>query len=207
MNEPTPLLAVSRHPLGLPPGSVRAVLTLMIAGLFWLILLLPEDKPVRVPLYLHGLLGMVLLFFMAHGPSIDPSGTRHPSPWWLPRGFFRLILVLGFVAAVAWAYHRNPDLLRRRLTPSPEEIEEWPNLLLAIGIGFLAGRLMSLGPWRHSPVIQDLRAWVSLIAMLGLVAAVVIEVFINPELPEKLDLPRWHAILTGIVVYYFAARS
>lgn len=56
-------------------------------------------------------------------------------------------------------------------------------------------------------MIQDLRAWVSLIAMLGLVAAVVIEVFINPELPERLNLPLWHAILTGIVVYYFAARS
>ena len=38
------LTPVPRHPLGLPPGSVRAVLSLIIVGLFWLILLLPQEN-------------------------------------------------------------------------------------------------------------------------------------------------------------------
>src|SRR5438132_3646715 len=40
---------VPRHPLGLPQGSVRAVLSLTIVGLFWLLLLLPADKDVQIP--------------------------------------------------------------------------------------------------------------------------------------------------------------
>ena len=51
-----------RQPLRLPAGSVRALLALLIAGLFWLLLLLPAEKQIPIPLFLYFLAGMVLLF-------------------------------------------------------------------------------------------------------------------------------------------------
>ena len=67
---------VYRHPLGLPAGSVRATLALIIVGLFWLLLVIQPDKPVQVPLYLYFLMGLVLHFFGSHGGTIAPAGGR-----------------------------------------------------------------------------------------------------------------------------------
>src|SRR4051812_11734911 len=96
-----------RHPLGLPAGSVRAALVLQIALLFWLIVLYPQEKLVNpqekllhVPLYLYFLLGLVLAFFTAHGHTIAPAGAGEPSPWHLPRGVFRVLILLVTVAVV-----------------------------------------------------------------------------------------------------------
>src|SRR5436190_1513765 len=82
-----------RHPLGLPPGSVRAVLALMIAGLFWLLLALPDEYPEKVPLFIYVLLGLVFLFFGSHGHTIGHHITGH-SPLYLPRGILRGSLIL-----------------------------------------------------------------------------------------------------------------
>ena len=56
---------------------------------------------------------------------------------------------------------------------------------------------------------MDLQAWVSLLAMLGLGAEIVIVLFINPSLKTdlKLDLSTWECVLTGIVAFYFGSRS
>jgi hypothetical protein len=200
-----------RPPLGLPPGSIRAVLVFMIAGMFWLYLLLPEPQgqegKFHVPMYLFGLLSMVLLFYVAHGHSIAPSGSVHSSPLWLPRGFFRLLLAAGFILAVVGANMLHPELLRQRLIPSSEQMEQWPNILLAMAIGFGLGRLMRFGPWKNSPVFLDLQAWVALLAVLGLLANVMIRLFINPKLLDPLEPLLMEAILTGIVAFYFGARS
>jgi hypothetical protein len=197
-----------RHPLGLPAGTVRSTLVLMIVGLFWLMMLLPEDKfpGLQVPLYLYVLLGLVLLFFVSHGKTIGHGVDRH-SPWYLPRGFFRWILVLGTLAVVGWAYHTDPVILERRLTPTVDQLPQWPRLLLALGGGFFLGWLMQLGAWRNSPWFQDIQAWISLLAMLGLLAEVVIRLFIDPSLGERLNLPNWECILTAIVALYFGVRS
>ncbi len=203
----TGLQPVYRHPLGLPAGSVRALIALLIAGQFWLYLLMPADQTVRIPLHLYAQLALVLVFFVAHGRSIGPNGARHKSPWGLPRGFIRLLLVLGFAGAVVWQYMNNPDLLRQRLTPTAEMLPQWPNVLAALAIGFGLGLLMKLTPWRNRPGFQDLQAWVSLLAIFGLVAELIIVLFIRPNLHEAIDLNLWENILTGVVAYYFGLRS
>jgi hypothetical protein len=199
--------AETRHPLSLPPGSVRAVLALMIAGLFWGCVAMPETKDVPVPLFLYFLLGLILLFFGAHGHSIGPHLGDRRHPLGLPRGSIRAILLLGMAAVLGWIYYAHPERLPSRLTPDPDQLKQWPTLLTATVAGFALGYLVRLGPWRTTAAFQDLLAWVSLLAMLGLVFETVWVIFINPSLFERQDLATWEAILTAVVSFYFGARS
>src|SRR5262245_39527315 len=103
-------LTVSRHPLGLPPGSVRAMLSLMICGLFWILISLPADKNVPIPLFLYFLLSLILVFFVAHGSTIGRASGSLQSPLHLPRGTFRVFIVLGSAAAVGWQDRKSTRL-------------------------------------------------------------------------------------------------
>ena len=60
----------ARPPLGLPPGSIRGLLSLQIVITFWLLLAMPEDKQKPIPMNLYFLLTMVFVFFVSHGKSI-----------------------------------------------------------------------------------------------------------------------------------------
>ena len=74
--------------------------------------------------------------------------------------------------------------------------------------GFTLGYLLRLGPWRRSAAFQDVLAWLSLLAMIGLAVETIIIVFINPSLQVgDLNLKTWEAILTAVVSFYFGARS
>jgi len=196
-----------RHPLGLPPGSVRSVLAMMIAGLFWLLVAMPEGHEIPVPPFLYFLLALIMLFFGAHGHTIGRHIGDGRSPLGLPRGTVRGLILIGTVAILGWLYYEKPDQFFERLTPDKERLREWPILLLASIGAFSLGYIVRLGPWRSSPGFQDALASLSLVAMLGLVAETVIVVFINPNLLQGLDLRVWEAILTGAVAFYFGARS
>ena len=196
-----------RHPLGLPPGSVRAVLAIMIAGLFWTVLILAErNEAIEVPLFLYFLTGMVLLFFGSHGHTIG----RHlnaGSPLHLPSGTIRFLLFAGTIGVFAWMYYKDPTRIRDIVTPKAEQLQQWPQLLMVTVGGYAVGYLVGRGPWRRRNSFQDLLAWVSLMAMIGLVVETVWIVFINPSLVEGMTLHTWEAALTAIVSFYFGARS
>jgi hypothetical protein len=197
-----------RHPLGLPPGSIRAVLALMIAGLFWLFLALPDSFPQeeKVPLFLYVLLAMVFLFFGSHGHTIGRHLTGQ-SPLYLPRGILRATLLIGSAALIGWLYYTNPERLTNRLTPDPKHLEQWPVLLISAFGGFTVGCVVRKGPWRQSAGFQDILATVSLLAMLGLVIETILVVFIKSTTVQTMDLSTWEAILTAVVAFYFGARS
>jgi hypothetical protein len=198
---------VYRHPLGLPAGSVRAVLTLMIVGLFLTLLALSATGPVpvQVPLFLYFLTGLVLVFFAAHGHSIgDPADTR--SPLNLPRGSIRLILLLGIAGVAGWLFYKHPDRLREAVTPDPEQLKQWPVLLGVTAGGYFLGYLIGRGPWRRAAAFQDILAWISLLAMIGLTVETVWVIFINPSLRQEFDLRTWEAVLAATVSFYYGAR-
>jgi len=54
---------------------------------------------------------------------------------------------------------------------------------------------------------QDLEAWVSLIALLGIVSAGLIHLVVSPSLEESLYLPTWESFVGGVVAFYFGERS
>lgn len=196
-----------RHPLGLPPGSVRSVLALMIAGLFCALVAMPEGNEIPVPPFLYFLLALVLLFFGSHGHTIGQNTGDNRAPLGLPHGSVRALIIIGIAAVLGWLYWAKPDQFVERLTPDRMRLAEWPMLVLASVGAFAVGYVVRLGPWRHTPGFQDTLATLSLVAMLGLVAETVIVVFINPNLLQKLDLKVWEAVLTAAVAFYFGARS
>jgi hypothetical protein len=210
-------VAYARQPLGLPAGSVRAVLTLIILGLVWGLMLLPEDRVKGVPLYLFYLMFLVLgHFFAAHGHSIRGPRTGPASPLHLPRGSLRTLAILGFLGVLGWRFYQHPDdwdAVFRLQQP----IVDQPYLpLVLVGAFFLGvflsrslGRLVS-GPEGEPPWLQDLRAWLALLATFGLAVEVIIQLIINPSLPpdrQPISLPIWQTGLAAVVAFYFGARS
>jgi hypothetical protein len=205
-----------RHPLGLPRGSVRALLASIVFGLIWALLVVPEETPAHVPLYLYYLMFLILGHYFAHRSQAPPAapGTRHWHPLFLPRGTLRFVFLVGFFAALGWGFYHDPHFLDR-LTPSAASVAEAPYLLpLILGaflLGVLVGRVgdtLLRGPTGVAPWFQDLQAWLALIAVLGLGVEVIIHLVINPTLGDRpLKLPNWESFLAAVVAFYFGARS
>src|SRR5207237_4450742 len=136
--------AAYRQPLGLPAGSVRAILTLMVLGLVWTLMLLPDSADGgrrQVPLYLYYLMFLCLgSFFAAHGHSI--SGAR--SPLYFPRGSLRTLTILGFAAVLGWKYYVTRDwhALLDIKSPDPGEAGLPLILLAAFFIGVIVSRVI-----------------------------------------------------------------
>src|SRR5262245_12200904 len=125
---PQYLPPVYRHPLGLPPGSIRALLALMIVGQFCLFMLMPGDPPPVLPLYVHLLLLLVMVYFIARGK--EPSAPHQAGPLHLPRFVIRAVLIAALVGAVAWRWYQDggPQSVLDRLTPVQSQWESWPYL-------------------------------------------------------------------------------
>src|SRR5262249_46589109 len=90
---PAPARSVRRrHALGLPAGSVRALLTSIVFGLLAAIMIVQgEDRVPTLYTYLWYLLLLIIAhYFAAHGNSIR-SSSEERSPLGLPRGFFRFL--------------------------------------------------------------------------------------------------------------------
>lgn len=198
-----------RHALGLPAGSIRALLTAVVFGLLAALLITGEQG--RVPLLYNYLWYLLLLiiahFFAAHGNSI----RTHPderSPLGLPRGFFRFLFVAGFIGLIAWLYY-----MHQSFEPPRETSPANPLILLAgFFLGVCVARVVAWTSGDQGPPFwfQDLQAWVALIAVLALAVQVVVLVFINPSVSEDKRLlteGHWEGAFAAIVGFYFGARS
>src|SRR5262249_47313376 len=169
-------------------GSVRALLAFLVLGTIWTLMLLPEEKGVRIPVYLFYLMFLILgHFFAAHGHSIAGPDTGKASPLYLPRGTLRILIVLGFIAVLAWRYYQRidwDDLLRLQ-----EPLLAQPYLPLVLVGAFLLGVLVArvvrglfAGSGGIAPWFQDLQAWVALLATLFFGVEVLVQLVIYPTL-------------------------
>jgi hypothetical protein len=200
------------HALGLPPGSIRALLAILIFATTWgLLILRPSNE---VPDYLRDLLFIIMGHYFAarhRSPVVDEGG---PPPLFLPRGSVRLILVLG-TAAVAIVLQRRGQLTTFEQNPGAFT-------LVLVG-GFLLGVVLNTfyGWWKdrgHSSprIVEDLRAIVSLVAAVALVGLILNR--LAPVVPQdQIDalFHRWfhvgrfgpEHILAAFVGFYFGSRS
>jgi hypothetical protein len=204
-----------RQPLGLPGGSVRALLTLMVLGIVWTLMLLPEENEVKIPLYLFYLMFLILgHYFAAHGQSIRGPKTGSASPLHLPRGSIRTLIFLGFAGVLAYRYYRYRDL--EHIFHLEEPLVEHAYLpLVLVGAFFLGlfmarvvGRAISSGG--QAPAwFQDFQAWIALLAALGLVVVILILFVINPGVAKEhqIDWPFLENSLAAIISFYFGMRS
>jgi hypothetical protein len=195
-----------RHPLGLPPGSVRAILAIVIALMWWTYLVYPPPD-VKVPPYLYCLAILVFVFFAAHRNTIAPEGTKHHSPLYLPRGTFRILIVVGTIGVLAWAFYSNQEAVLNRLRPTEKQMEGWPDLTLSLVGGFVLGWLFGNGPWRKTAWYQDVQAWLSIVAVLALMGTVIYDLVIQGKKEHSPDMLIWDCVLVGILSLYYGARS
>ena len=210
MNMPVP---PPRHALNLPAGSVRAIHVLAIVGLICAIIMLPvrEDAPHTIPPYLIYLLFLMLgHYFASHGGTIAAAGEGgRASPLYLPGGTVRVLIVLALVGCIGWKLYSDQANLIKQFEGSLELLKQEPVLPLIILGGFLVGviaRVIMRGIGPHA-ALQDLEAWLSLLALLGILIAGVIHLIVDPSLEQRLYLPIWESFVGGVVAFYFGARS
>jgi hypothetical protein len=198
---------VQEYPtFGLPAGSVRGILSVLICSFFWILLLLPQQPPDQVPLKAplghFFLLTLVFLAFASH-PRPEGAGT-HLLPW-----LMRVLFVGGSVLVVVLAVMKSPQLAASRLTPSPEEITQWPVLLGCLAGGFGTALFLRFVLGRRSELFMTLRAWVGVIAMLLLLVETILQYVVLPNIIDKSPdaLKVWEGILIAVVAAYFGARA
>jgi hypothetical protein len=189
------------HPYGLPMGTVRGFLSVLICSFFWIVLLYPGENPPH-PLAHFFLLTLVFLAFASHPHE---AHTTHFLPW-----LMRLLFVGGSIAVVAFVAVKDPHRLAERLTPVPGEVAQWPVLLgcLAGGFGLALTVRSFLG--RNNELFQTVRAWVGVLAMLLLLFETLFQFVILPSMSDRLTLDVlkiWEGVLIAIVAMYFGSRA
>jgi hypothetical protein len=197
-----------RHPLGLPRGSVRAVLALMILAHFWILIAAPE-RLIPMPWYLYCLMGLVFVFFASHGGSIAWAEDPEPSPLYLPGGVLRILMLLVTLGLLGWQLYTNPEALKFRLEPSPEDTAHLPYLLFTLLSGYALGWVASrvFRALELNQYLQDIQASVSLVAIFLLMATFIATVFVLPTLEQQVPIHYLEYTVTAVVAWYFGVRS
>ena len=195
-----------QHPFGLPMGTVRGFISLLICAFFWIYLLLPappEQRPLTAPLGHFFLLTLVFLSFASH--PLPQSAKSEFLPW-----LMRVLFVGGSAAVVLYVAYEDPSRLAIRLTPEQAEVVQWPVLLGTLAGGFGFGIFLRFILGRTSNMFQTLRAWIGVIGILLLVAETVFQFAIRPSIaePPGPDAAKvWEAIIIAFVAAYFGSRA
>ena len=193
-----------RPPLGLPPGSVRALLGLMIVSTA----IVQTVRGQKLDVALAESLMIVLASYFATRRVIDlppdvmqklEQDGQLPSelhPLYLPRFSIRIIIFISFAGAAGYLYQQG-----RLLTP---EALSTLGLVFAYFIGLLfrpLGRLF--GRWRVPEGLLDWFADLRALIVLGAVATLTVCYWI-----ERRDvLPDWAESTTlSLLLFYFGAR-
>jgi hypothetical protein len=204
------------HALGLPAGSVRAVLAVLVFATVWMMLLVRPS--LEVPDYLSGLMFVIMGHYFAtrkrHAAVIVPGDEPGPPPLYLPRGSVRLLLAGGSAVVAVLLYQRG---VLTRIDRNPGV-----TTLLLVG-GFLIGVILNglIGWWRtrgskRHRVIEDVQALAAVGAGVILVALVWNRMFpVVPPAQVDTIVNRWghlgrfgpEHLLAAVIGFYFGSRS
>lgn len=193
------------HAFGLPAGSIRALLGLLIFGATWALMVRRPD--VEVPDYLRDLLFIILGHYFASRNRPAMADEAGPPPLFLPRGTIRVILIAGFVGVAAWLY-RDGKLFAVGKHPGVVTLLLIGGFLLGVVSRAVAGWLGGSG--RRLPrIVEDVRAASALIAAAVLVGLIWDRYF--PYLPRDahptLGSYGLEHGLAAFVGFYFGSRS
>jgi len=193
-----------RNPLGLPPGSVRALLTLMIVSTA----IVQTVRGDKLDVALAESLMIVLASYFATRRVIDlppdvlekleqegqlPS-ERHPL--YLPPFSIRIIILLSFAGAAGYLYQQG-----RLFTP---EALATLGLVFAYFVGVLLRALGKLfGRWKLPEGVLDWFADLRALVVLGAVATLTVCYWVE----RREALPDWAESTTlSLLLFYFGAR-
>jgi hypothetical protein len=196
--------AVKRHALGMPEGSVRSILALLVVILVCAVMLVPGRREL-VPPYLLYLMFLILGHFFAALGRHDPQ--QH-APLYIPRILVRLAIIGALGATVGWKLYHDPEDLRLKWEASLDLVkEQWFMPLLLLG-GFFLGVILRMFVGHNPPPWgQDFEAWVAMIAVVGLFIMALVHLVISPSTGEPIQLPKFEGFLAAVIAFYFGARS
>jgi hypothetical protein len=190
------------QPFGLPTGSVRGMLSVLICGFFWMTVLWPT-KPDHPLLGHFFLLGLVMMAFASHPRQAETK--QNPFLPWL----MRLLFVGGTVAVFAIAAVRDGAGLQARLTPGEVEVKEWwVSYMATLAAGFAFGLFTRFILGRANPVFFNARAWLSVLGILMLLAEAGMFVAFSTAESKPTELLRyWQMIELAVIAAYFGTRA
>jgi hypothetical protein len=204
-----------RHALGLPAGSIRAILAIGVMAYLWVLVLSPAqgggsllDQPQasRAFIYLQVLMVLILAhFYTSHGKTIGDAVSDR-SPLGLPRGSVRILLLAGYLGLAYYMFRNHTNF------QIPETGPVFLDLAILVS-SFIVGHFVTglvRGVTGGTPAwFQDIQAWFALIALLTLGVIVLIRLVINANVgyERQIDPEVVEMILAGFVGFYFGARS
>lgn len=193
---------VQEYPtFGLPSGSVRGFLSVLICSFFWIVLLYPPDSPINAPL---GHFFLLTLVFMAFASQALTDVKAHLLPW-----LMKVVFVGGSAGVLAWAVFQNPALAAARLTPRAGEMAQWPVLLGCLAGGFGVALFLRFVLGRRNHLFLTLRAWIGVIAVILLFVETILQFLVLPGMTDvnQEALKVWEGILIAVTAAYFGARA
>ena len=125
------------EPLGIPRGSVRAIVTLTISITIWAMFVLDRMNPD----YMLNLALIMIGYYFAFRvitsplkgiPDVIEAGTKQPL--YMPKGVIRWVLICGFLLAGGFVVVRG-DLIRADLV-------EFYTILIGMTIGYASRKLV-----------------------------------------------------------------
>ena len=194
-----------RRILGLPPGSIRALLTLMTVGF----IVVQTGRGIQVSLLWFESLMIVLAHYFAHRRFVPLSPTMREKlkaedliedethPLNLPKHSLRTLIVLSFVGLAI--YLACQGRLRDRVA-GPVFISVG-SYFLGIGFGAVAAWWNKGKPSKGASWFEDVKAIVTLVAVA---LAIVVQIFgWQQSVPygDKLE-----AIPLALMLFYFGSR-
>jgi hypothetical protein len=132
----------------------------------------------------------------------------------------RIVIFLGFLAVLGAMYFQHRHDVGEFLNDLKMKDERTQNmympfvLVLGFFIGLVVARIGRVigGKGGQPGWYQDIQAWLVLMALLGLVVVVVVELVVNPSLEAEgkkgYTVPlHLNQVLAAFVGFYFGARS
>jgi hypothetical protein len=202
----------SMFAFGLPAGSIRAIMAILILGTSCGLVVARPD--LALPDYLRDLLFLILGHYFALRRGQAEPQQIGPPPLFLPRGSIRLLILLGFATVVGVLVYRGAPM-RPSQSPAVYTLYLVAGFLIGVITSKINDFIVSRGHRPHR-LWADMRAGIALLAALLLVALAWNEVY--PFLPQpRGELPgraRTHLseygfdyIFSAIVGFYFGSRS
>jgi hypothetical protein len=199
-------IAAKRTPLGIPAGSVRALLCLMIVSL----LVIQTARGMRVDVvWSEALMIMLAHYFTTRRfvplsndlrAKLEASGEIEPdeNPLYLPKHSVRILLIAAF-AGLAWYLHAHGRLFEPQSLP----------LLVSVGAYLLGITVRGVLSWssRHTGVTAP-AWWVDLKASgtLLIVSIAILLQLVGANELHGVDTARLQDFSLGLVLYYFGSR-
>ena len=186
--------AAVQQPLGLPRGSIRAIVTLAVAGACWVLMI--GDQP--VPHYLLNLLLAIIGYYFGFrqkaGSAERLAGetyTKSPEPLHLPGGSIRMLLIIGFAVSglLMCARGRLAELMHL----------EFFVLLAGLVAGFFSSRVFRTTDAATYSRFNHLRGVVAVAAAGWLVIGLLSGTYLKQ--------PYIGLIPACIITFYFGSRS